>query len=258
MAYDAVYTNDVSKLRKLLKTENVGNARCSKAVSTVYTSENCTLLHMAVLRGHIDSTKLLLSARADVNALNINGISPLGYCNIRKDVPEITLMLIKAGANVNSASTSGGYTPLIHATLWGLESSVTILLANGAQPNDVLDNGKTAHDIALSQKKSLLYHDTPKGARFLRIASAIVSSNSKTGLVAIKEKAAHISQRIYMRRLRLWVKLIGRFLLLQRRASDRVYAPGGVGYHESKKHFIDCVKISSNSVNILVDIVVVS
>ena len=57
-------------------------------------------------------------------------------------------LLLKAGADVNKASTDNGVTPLLIAAEEGHEAIVRLLLDAGANFNTALNNGTTPLDIA--------------------------------------------------------------------------------------------------------------
>ena len=79
--------------------------------------------------------ELLLASKADVNAKDNDGWTPL-HTATGKDVVEL---LLAHGADVN-AKTSGGRTPLHIAAMIGEADKVELLLANGAEVN-AKDNG---------------------------------------------------------------------------------------------------------------------
>ena len=87
-------------------------------------------LHQAVIDGDIDQVRLLASGRAQVNAVDKTGYTPLFYAaeKGRKDVAEI---LIAAGANVN-AKDNYANTPLHYAAVLGHYDMAELLIAKGA------------------------------------------------------------------------------------------------------------------------------
>ena len=102
-----------------------------------------TALGITALRGHTDCTRLLLSARADVNLANAHGVAPLIEC---ADVgyADCMRLLLHAGAAVNQMST-GGTTALIAAADAGRSDCLGMLLGFGASVDvDHLSEGHSA------------------------------------------------------------------------------------------------------------------
>lgn len=88
-----------------------------------------TPLHRAVMRGHEDVVILLLKHKADVNAKDIKGRTPL-HCAI-ESTTSVVQLLLEHGAEVNTAD-NGGCTPLHLATYHSHSEIVRILVNNGA------------------------------------------------------------------------------------------------------------------------------
>jgi ankyrin repeat protein len=92
----------------------------SRAASTDTDCANKTdsilfsLLHVAVLHGHVDLTKLLLGGSVDVNAQDAKGWTPLHWAVFRRDT-ELVLLLLQHKAHP-SALDSDGNTALHMAT----------------------------------------------------------------------------------------------------------------------------------------------
>jgi uncharacterized protein len=85
--------------------------------------------------------RTLLKQRADVNALQADGMTALHWAAHLDDL-ETAKLLIKAGANVK-AENRYGVTPLSLACANGNSELVELLLAAGADPNTTLRGGET-------------------------------------------------------------------------------------------------------------------
>ncbi len=122
-----------------------------------------TPLHFAVRQGDMESTRLLVAAGADVNAISADGKASLELA-IYNGNYEIASFLIDSKAKVNHADAEG-FTPLFWAvdrrnmeTNPGMPWMVTLdplplikkLLASGADPNAFVDNIPTSRRSALN------------------------------------------------------------------------------------------------------------
>lgn len=93
--------------------------------------EGLTPLHLAVLQGCQDLTKMLLDAGADINAMDIkSGQSPLMHA-VESNHADMVHFLIENGCDVNSQSYSGN-TALHIACGRGQVDTVRLLLKSGA------------------------------------------------------------------------------------------------------------------------------
>ena len=101
-----------------------------------------TPLHEAALHGHDTCVRRLLSAGADPNVTDNAGITPLHYAIHRGNA---VWELVAADADVNA----GSWTPLHSAAHEGNEMFVQMLVAAGANPNAVDDEGRTPLQLAV-------------------------------------------------------------------------------------------------------------
>ena len=102
-------------------------------------------LRSAALGGHADVVRFLLQRGASVHAADEHGRHPLGGAVAGRSV-EVARMLLDAGANPNQAM--GAWTPLMSAAMSGDSAIVEMLLARGANPHALDDDGRTAAEIA--------------------------------------------------------------------------------------------------------------
>lgn len=105
--------------------------------------EGTTLLMNAATAGHLDAARVLVGAKARVNARNQFGESPLMMASIRGH-RTIVEYLIQQGADLNPPS----WTPLMFAAVKGHVEIVELLLARGANVNAASENGTTALMLA--------------------------------------------------------------------------------------------------------------
>jgi len=133
------HSNKVEMVELLLKN----NAKVELA-----NVDGNTALHLAVKYYNLTvaDVKLLLEAKADVNAVNSRGETPLMLCS---DIKSMEL-LIKNGANINAVDKVGK-TTLIHSINgYGSDAHLKIKILLNAKANpDIQDNeGKTALMVA--------------------------------------------------------------------------------------------------------------
>lgn len=100
-----------------------------------------TSLYFPALDGDIITTRLLLEAGADPNAISFNGMFPL-YLAAEGGHIEVVKDLVEHGANVNQ-TTPKGCTSLLNAAEEGKGDVVVYLLAHGANPHIESEFGAT-------------------------------------------------------------------------------------------------------------------
>jgi ankyrin repeat protein len=108
-------------------------------------SKRNTPLHLAACYGHAEIVKFLIANRADINARNEAGHTPLAlivfFCFRQRQgevdansVKEVVEILIDSGADVNTKSRFG-YTPLHHTAALGTKEVIELLISAGADIN---------------------------------------------------------------------------------------------------------------------------
>jgi ankyrin repeat protein len=100
----------------------------------------------AVRTGHAAQVRALIDKRADVNATQQDGTTPLHWA-VERDAPEIVQMLIRAGANVKAVNRYGA-TPLWLASVNGNAKTIAMLLEAGADASSANADGETALMVA--------------------------------------------------------------------------------------------------------------
>lgn len=113
-------------IRKLLEMGASVNARTNNRGSSP--------LSFAILNDDLEVVSLLLDHRADLTAVDIDGMSALHDAVIAQSVA-IMEALIAAGADVNLCDTNTGQTPLILAATEGGVAAAECLLNHGADLN---------------------------------------------------------------------------------------------------------------------------
>ena len=108
-----------------------------------------TPLHLAAFMGEAEAAKALLEAGAEVSAQSTNHManSPLHAALAGAQSPAVVEALVERGADIN-LKAGAGVTPLHLAASRGSARFVDLLLAAGADPMAVADDGKNASAFA--------------------------------------------------------------------------------------------------------------
>ena len=106
----------------------------------------------AIKAGDVARVRALVDKRADVNATQQDGTTPLHWA-VDRDQPEIAQMLIRAGANVKAANRFGA-TPLWLASLNGNAKTIAMLIEAGADAKSANADGETALMVAARTGKT--------------------------------------------------------------------------------------------------------
>lgn len=107
------------------------------------------LLHVMYRGGSLDLIKRLLSAGADVNGVDESGNTPL-IVGARDESLAAVRLLVEHGADLNARNNEGD-TPLTNAAIWGERQTGLYLLAQGADPSLADGAGCTAAELARQQ-----------------------------------------------------------------------------------------------------------
>lgn len=116
------------------------------AVDARRASDEATPLLAASATRKIEVARLLLSKKADVNAVNNRGLSSLHAAAAAADKP-LTEVLLDHGAAVN-ARDAAGFTPLHMAAMSGATDVTELLLSRGARMVTENEAGLTPADLA--------------------------------------------------------------------------------------------------------------
>jgi uncharacterized protein len=116
--------------------------------------DGSTPLHWAVLNDDLETTDLLIRAGANVGAANLDGATPL-FLASQNGSAKMIEKLIKAGADPNAKLTQSGDTALMMAARTGNIDALQVLFDHGANVNAKETwGGTTALMWAVSEKRS--------------------------------------------------------------------------------------------------------
>ncbi|CAH0549306.1 unnamed protein product [Brassicogethes aeneus] len=144
---------------------------------------NATALHDAAATGNVEIAKVLLSKKADIDAQDINGNSPLMFA-VNKNHTETAEFLINQGANVNLRGSKDKIMALHVAAATGNVEIVNVLVSNGADIDAQDINGKSPLIYAVRKNHT-------ETAKFLINKGADVNlRGSKDNATALHDAAA--------------------------------------------------------------------
>ncbi|MSU25049.1 MAG: ankyrin repeat domain-containing protein, partial [Opitutus sp.] len=126
---DAVERQDTAAIRALMGDSAVDTPQ----------PDGTTALHWAARHDDLSTAKSLLAAKANPNAANRYGVTPLSLACTNGTAALVTALLA-AGADANLA-LRGGETPLMTAARTGRLAAVQALLTRGARVDDKLTAG---------------------------------------------------------------------------------------------------------------------
>src|SRR2546422_3130657 len=94
----------------------------------------------AAERGDKEAVRALIKQAVDVNAAQGDGMTALHWAALNGDA-ELAQLLLYAGANVQSTTRLGGYSPLFMAAKSGHAPGIQGLLNAGTNPNSTALDG---------------------------------------------------------------------------------------------------------------------
>lgn len=141
-----VETGDLAGVTKALQ-DLPGLAHAVRKLDSSGLLVECTGLHLAATKGHLDVVKALVNAGARVDAEDFVEQTPLMNAAMFCHAPVVEYLL-QQGANPNHAA-SEGYTALMYAARNSSVASMDLLLAKGARINQATEAGDTALFFAI-------------------------------------------------------------------------------------------------------------
>lgn len=126
----------------------------AKADVNAHGEDGFTALHISAGKNRLKIARELLAAGAEINATNIAGDTPLHRAAARGKLEALRFLLKqKPPADVNARNKRGA-TPLLAAAAEGVADVCEVLLAAGADPKAVDEDGNTALHHAVSSENS--------------------------------------------------------------------------------------------------------
>ena len=141
--YWAVKFDNVPAVRALLES----GVDVNKTLNSQYIKRFPTALYLAAEHGRVATVKLLIEQGADPNNRQIPGRTPLSVAADQSN-SLCAMELLKAGADVNLATSPSGNTPLMYAVGGMREGIVALLVHYGADVSLFSQRGDTALTIA--------------------------------------------------------------------------------------------------------------
>lgn len=186
----AVSVDGLSGLTPLIAAVETGNPEivslllANKITNIDFPDEparlSCTALHYAAYLGHVDIVRMLLKKKANVDARNDNGATPLMLATLRGHTAIVEL-LCAFNANTDISEDDQLVTPLMVACFKGNVDIAKILLTKGASVNLVNKHGATALVTAAASQNI-----NPDIIQLLLDSKANVDIRDGSGLTALQ------------------------------------------------------------------------
>jgi ankyrin repeat protein len=143
--FEAVKSNNINMLQKIIKKDS----------STIFLTDELkrTPLHWAARGVHFELVKYLVENNADINAKDINQITPIASITARNHLSALEYLL-NNGANPNVIDFEGD-TPLHYAAASGQLRTAQLLLENGASVHIKNSYERTPLVIAVRESGNL-------------------------------------------------------------------------------------------------------
>lgn len=162
--YAALDATGAALVKALLDRGAAANARTTRDTRDNTTSgvsvKGATPLFLAASRGHVETVRALLAGGADPSIATDAGTAPLHVATWggdpyfrdwteeeKKNLFEVTTLLVERGADVNSAGEHG-WTALHGAAYKGVDAVVRLLVERGARTEVLDEYGQTPLSIA--------------------------------------------------------------------------------------------------------------
>jgi ankyrin repeat protein len=132
--FDAVAKGDTASIERLLASGAAVDARAP---------DQSTPLINAALDGQVEAAKLLIAKGADVMARNSGGFTALHAAAYTGNAP-VTILLLDSGADRHDAKNKAGAAPFFVAAEMNHPEVVELLIAKGADVNQLESHGYSA------------------------------------------------------------------------------------------------------------------
>ena len=169
-----------------------------KADVNAIQTDGSTALHWAVRADDLETADLLIRAGANISAANRRGITPLDLACVNGSAAMIR-KLLDAGANLN-ATHSDGQTPLMTAARTGNPEAVRVLIDKGAAVNakDTIAD-QTALMFAITENhpeavRVLLDHGADANARTTRVETPPATTGNLQGIGRAQNREKPVPQ----------------------------------------------------------------
>ena len=157
-----------------------------------------TPLHLAASGAHLDVTLALLAAKADPGAVTTTtGVTPLHLAAKALNGEAVVKALLEKGAPANAKETSSGQTALMFAAAYGRAAAVKELLAHGADPAITTAAVDQVQQVALERAAQARLKATLDDIRKTQPTDETVhfDSNGNRSLSPTEEQKAIAAQR---------------------------------------------------------------
>lgn len=108
-------------------------------------------LRQAIDHGDLEGVKSLIAKGVDINAKDKHGLTPLHWA-VTCNTPEILVLLINSGCDINAHNEKMDMTPLCLAAHNGAVGIVSLLIEHGARTDITDAENDTPYEIACAMK----------------------------------------------------------------------------------------------------------